>query len=175
MSKRIEWDALGEQGQYRMCIGCIVKAARARGIKADPLEHVGATWERVAVKVDAWEDDLPLLVWKCADAELHQVKRHERKAAACADFEIEGADGDALGSILDTVAGVGSVENEAVLRVDFARFHDALDAVNKRIVDGLALGLSVREIAPTVNMTHTAINKRVARMRSALVAEGVGA
>lgn len=174
MSKRNEWDALGEQGQYKMCVGCVVKVAHARGIKVDPLEHVGGTWERVAVKVDAWEEDLPLLVWGCAAAELQQVKRHDAKAAACADFEIMGADGDALGSVLDTVAGVGSVENEAVLRVDFSRFYDALDAVNKRIVDGLGYGKTRRELAAECDMSHTAISKRLYKMRAALVAEGVG-
>lgn len=155
-------------------IGRNVQVARDKGVRVDPLEHVGGVWERVAGKVDASELDLPLLVWKCAAAELQQVKRHEDKAAACADFEVVNADGDALGSVLDTVAGVGSVENEAVLRVDFSRFYDALDAVNKKIVDGLALGYSRRKIAPTVSMSTTAVNKRLYKMRAALAAEGVG-
>lgn len=174
MSKRNEWDALGDRAQWQMCIGCIVKVAHARGIKVDPLEHVGGVWERVAVKVDAWEEDLPLLVWGCAAAELQQVKRYEDKAAAAADFEVMGADGDALGSVLELVAGVGSVENEAVLRVDFSRFYDALDAVNKRIVDGLAIGKTQTEIAPEVEMSQRAVSKRLCRMRAALAAEGVG-
>lgn len=174
MSKRKEWDALGETAQFKMCCGCIVEVAHDKGVKVDPLAHVGGVWERVAVKVDSADIDLPLLVWKCAAAELQQVGRHERKAAACADFEVMGADGDALGSVLDTVAGVGSVENEAVLRVDFSRFYDALDAVNKKIVDGLALGYSRHKIAPTVNMSTTAVNKRLYKMRAALAAEGVG-
>lgn len=174
MSKRKEWDALGDRAQWQMCIGCIVQVARDKGVRVDPLEHVGGVWERVAGKVDASELDLPLLVWKCAAAELQQVKRHSDKAAACADFEVVNADGDGLGSVLDMVAGVGSVENEAVLRVDFGRFYDALDDVNKKIVDALALGLVRREIAPTVSMTPTAVTKRIHRMRAALAAEGVG-
>lgn len=168
MSKRNEWDALGETGQFQMCCGCIVQAARNKGVKVDPLAHVGGCWERVAGKVDATDEDLRLVVYKAAAAELQQVARHERKAAAAADFDVQGADGDRLGSVLDLVAGADSVENEAVLRVDFSRFYVALDAVNQQIVEGLALGRSMREIAPTVGMTHRAISKRVAKMRAAL-------
>ena len=168
MSKRNEWDALGEKGQFQMCCGCIVEAAHNKGLRVDPLAHVGGCWERVAGKVDASELDLPLLVYKCAAAELQQVGRHERKAAAAADFEIEGADGDGLGSVLDLVAGVGSVENEAVTRVDFGVFYAALDAVNKKIVDGLAVGLTRRELAADCGMSHTAVSKRLYKMRGAL-------
>lgn len=173
MSKRIEWEALGEQGQFQICVRCIGKAAHRLGVKVDPLAHVGGVWERVAVAVDAAEVDLALLVWRCAVLELQQVGRHERKAAACSDFEVKGADGDALGSVLDTVAGVGSVENEAILRVDFSRFYAALDSVNKKIVDGLAVGKNRRELGAEVGMSGTAVEKRLKKMRAALVAEGV--
>ena len=168
MSKREEWNALGEQAQWKMIIGCIVEVAHDKGVKVDPLAHVGGVWERVAVKVDSADIDLPLLVWKCAAAELQQVKRHECKAAAAADFEIKGADGDGLGSVLDLVAGVGSVENEAVTRVDFSRFYALLDAVNKRIVGELAEGYTHQEIATSVKMTQEAVSKRVRRMRPLL-------
>ena len=170
MSARTEWKAMSEQAQFKMCVGCIIKAARTMGIKVDPLEHVGGTWERVAGKVDDAEGvDLPLVVWKCASAELQQVRRHERKAAAAADYEVFGADGDGLGSVLELVAGAGSVENEAVTRVDFSRFYAALDAVNKRIVDGLGYGKTRRELADDCGMSHAAVSKRLYKMRAALV------
>jgi hypothetical protein len=168
MTKRNEWDALGENGQYKMIIGCIVQAAQKRGIKVDPLAHVGGVFIRVAEQVDETELDLRLLCWKCAASELQQYGRHERKAAAAADFEVQGADGAALGSVLELIAGAGSVENEAVLRVDFSRFYAALDAVNKKIVDGLALGYSRCKIAPTVKMTPPAVTARIHKMRAAL-------
>lgn len=168
MSKRKEWEALGEQAQYKMCMGCIVKVAHDKGVKVDPLEHVGGVWERVAGKVDASELDLSLLTWKCARAELQQVGRRERKAAAAAEYEIMGAEGDGPGSVLDMVAGVGSVENEAVTRVDFGRFFDGLDAVNRRIVNGLGVGMTRRQLGAACGMSHAAINKRVNKMRAAL-------
>lgn len=170
MTKRNEWDALGENGQYKMIIGCIVQAAQKRGIKVDPLAHVGGVFIRVAEQLDASEMDLLMLVWKCAAAELQQYGRHERKAAAAADFEVQGADGGALGSVLDLIAGAGSVENEAVTRVDFSRFYAALDAANKRIVDGLAVGRTRRELAGDCEMSHTAVSKRIYKMRAALAA-----
>ena len=170
MSKRNEWDALGENGQYKMIICCIVEAAKAHGINVDPLAHVGGVFIRVAEQLDETPYDLPLLCWRCAFAELQQVARHERKAAACADFEVRGADGDALGSVLELIAGAGSVENESVTRVDFSRFYATLDAVNKKIVDGLAVGLTRRELAGDCEMSHTAVNKRIYKMRAALAA-----
>lgn len=170
MSKRDKWDALGENGQYKMIIGCIVEAAKARGIKVDPLAHVGGVFIRVAEQLDETPFDLPLLCWRCAFAELQQYGQHERKAAAAADFEVQGADGAGLGSVLELIAGAGSVENEAVTRVDFSRFYAALDAVNKRIVDGLAVGLTRRELAGDCEMSHTAINKRIYKMLAALAA-----
>ena len=170
MSKRQEWDTLGEREQYKMIIGCVVEAARNRGMKVDPLAHVGGVWVRVAEKLDDAEIDMRLLVYRCASVELQHAERHERKAAACADFEVMGAEGDGLGSVLDMVAGVGSVESEAVTRVDFAAFYETLDAVNKRIVDGLSLGMTRRELAADCRMSTTAIGKRVCKMRAALAA-----
>ena len=167
MSARTEWETMSEQAQMRMITGCVVKAAHKRGARVNPLDYAGDTWLRVMDKLDM-EKDLVLICMDAAEMALQKGLRHERKAAACADFEVMGADGNRLGSVLDLVAGCGSVENEAVTRVDFGVFFAALDAVNQQIVEGLALGRSMREIAPEIGITHTAINKRVAKMREML-------
>ncbi len=168
MSARSEWNALTEQAQFRMCVGCIVEVARDKGGRVDPLEHVGGTWERINAKLDDADIALPLLAYKAAAAELQQAGRHERKATAAADFEVRGADGDALGSVLDTVAGVGSVENEAVTRVDFSRFFATLDTINQHIVNAMAAGMTQEEVAPSMCMSQSAVSKRLRKMRTAL-------
>ncbi len=168
MSAKTEWEALSEQAQYKMLLGCIVKAAQKRGAKVNPCDYAGDTWLRVMEKLDDADCDLPLLVYRAAQMALQKAFRHDKKYAAAADYEIKSKDGDGMGSVLELIAGAGSVENEAVTRVDFSVFYAALDAVNREIVNGLGAGYSAREIAPSVNMTHTAVNNRVARMREAL-------
>lgn len=167
MSARTEWEALNEQDQMRMITGSICKAAHNKGLRVDPLAHAGDTWMRVMDKLDA-NKDLPLIVMDAAEMALQKAMRHERRAAACADFEVQGADGDTARSVLEIIAGVKNVEEQAITRADFSAFLAGLDGINRKIVDGLASGFSAREIAQTVSMTHTAVNKRIHAMRAVL-------
>lgn len=170
MSARAKWNALTEQSQYGLIVGCICRTAKLHGVSAgDPLSHVGDTWLRVMDKLDE-DKDLRLIVMDSAWAALQKAYRQDKRYADAANFEVKDADGVADCSVLDLVAGGGSVENEAVVRVDFGVFYDALDAINKQIVDGLAVGLTYREIAPTVNLTHGAVGARIGRMRETLTA-----
>ena len=88
------------------------------------------------------------------------------KYADADNFTVAGADGDGLGQVLDMVAGSGSVEAEAILRVDFGRFYDTLDASNKKLVSGRAAGYLFREIGPTLpkKMSHAAMEHRLSRL-----------
>lgn len=170
MSKkaREDWKSLGERGQFKMILGSVAKAAKKRGVSVNPADYAGETWIRVEERLDGAEEDLPLLVFKAAYNALQQMARQDRKFAAADNTPVKGADGDELGGVLDMVAGVGSVENEAVLRVDFSRFYEALDECNKRIVNGRAAGLYFREIAPLLpkEMSRAAMEKRLDVMKT---------
>ena len=167
MTARAQWEAMSEQGQLKMIIGCIVTAARTNHMSVNPLDHVGDTYIRLIEKLDQ-DRDLPLIVTRAAGAALQKAHWQDKKFADADNYEIKSADGESLGGILELIAGAGSVENEVVTRIDFGRFYKQLDGINKQIVNGLAVGLVRREIASTVNMTTTAVTMRVHKMRETL-------
>lgn len=169
MSKRHEWESLSEQAQFKMICGCVCKAAHKRGVKIDPCELSGDTWLRVQDKLDA-DKDLLLIVMDAAEMALQKALRHDKKYLDADDYDVKGADGEALGSILDLIEGAGSVEAEAVTRVDFSVFYAALDATNKSIVNAKAVGLTQERIAPLVHISQSAVSSRLRRMRTALAA-----
>lgn len=61
-----------------------------------------------------------------------------------------------------------STETAAIIRVDMSTFLNTRDPIDAEIVSGLWLGLTLREIAAHVNISHVAVKKRVDKMRSAL-------
>lgn len=166
MSKREEWEALGETGQYKIILSTVAKVAKRQGVKVNPLDYAGETWLKVAEWVDGSALDLPLIVWRAAVSAIGREARQLRKYADADNFTVAGADGDGLGQVLDMVAGSGSVEAEAILRVDFGRFYDTLDASNKKLVSGRAAGYLFREIGPTLpkKMSHAAMEHRLSRL-----------
>ncbi len=166
MSKRQEWEALGETGQYQMVVNVIAKYARKKGVKLNPLDYAGEVWIKTTEKIDESELDLLLIVWRAAESAIGREARACRRMHEADNFVIEGADGDGLGQFLDMVAGSGSVEAEAILRVDFGRFYDTLDASNKKLVSGRAAGYLFREIGPTLpkKMSHAAMEHRLSRL-----------
>lgn len=167
MTARAQWEDMSEQDQLRMIIGCIVKAAHAKHMTGNPLDYVGDTYIRLTEKLDE-DRDLPLIVTCAAGAALQSAYRHDKKFTDADNSKIQSADGETLGGILELIAGAGSVENEVVTRIDFGNFYEQLDCINKRIVNGLAVGRVRREIAPAVNMTASAVTKRIHNMREAL-------
>ena len=147
MSKRNEWDGLGEAGQYRMILGTVAKVAKRSGLSVNPADYAGETWLKVAELLDRCEElDLPLIVWRAATSALNREEYQRRKYAAADAYTVTGADGDALGTILDLVADSGSVEAEAVLRVDFSRFYEGLDALDRQLLQERAAGRTFREM-----------------------------
>lgn len=169
MSKREEWEALGERGQFKMILGCVAKVAKKRGVSVNPADYAGETWIRTEERLDGAEVDLPLLVYRAAAAAMDRAAYQDRKFAAADNTPVKGADGDELGGVLDLIADGGNVEAVAILRADFGRFFDGLDECNKKILNGRAAGLYFREIAPTLpkEMTLQAIMKRLGVMEKA--------
>lgn len=168
MTNRERFEALSENEQYKLLVGCIAKEAKRRGVKVDALAHVGETYIKLMERLDGSEKDLPLVVMDAAGSAIAKAYREDAKYTAADNSPITGADGAELESILDVVAGPGSVEAEAIVRVDFSRFYAALDARNKKIVGGLVAGKVRRVIAPEIGISTTGVTKRVLKMRETL-------
>ena len=164
MSKRKEWEALSEQAQWKMIIGCICKAAHNQGMSVTPCDYAGDTWERLTDKLDSAEKDLLLVVMDAAEAALRHVYRRGKRDA----FQEVHDTGDAEhGSMWDVIPDRGSVETQVIIRVELETFYEGLDTKNRIIVDGLAIGKTQTEIAPEVGMSQRAVSKRVQKMRGA--------
>ena len=167
MTAREAWEAMNEQAQMRMLAGCIVKAAKNRGMTVDPMELAGDVYIRLADKLDA-DKPLVLAVMDAAEMSLQKQLRHERRDAAVV-HEVMGNDGESTSAVdllMDTTRD--SIEDRTITKVNFDVFLSGLDALNTRIVNDLIAGHSAREIAASVHLSHTAVNKRLNKMRSVL-------
>ena len=168
MSKREEWEALGETGQYKMILGVIGKVIKRRyyGNKVDALDFVGAVWLKTVELLDGSEDDLPRIVWRAADSAVGREVRQLRKYAAADNTPVRGGDGDEIGSLLDLVSDGGSVEALAILRADFSAWYDGLSDGNKEIIRRRALdGETMEAIADRLDVSYPAVWMRLHRMR----------
>ena len=166
MSKREEWEALGETGQYKMILGVIGKVSKRQGVKVNPLDYAGETWLKVAEWVDGSALDLPLIVWRAAVSAIGREARQLRKYADADNFTVAGADGDGLGQVLDLVADSGNVEAVAILRADFENFYKGLSDGNREIIRRRALdGETMEAIAARQNVSYAAVWNRLHRMR----------
>ena len=68
-----------------------------------------------------------------------------------------------------TAAPLPQPESMAIARDAISRA--AKDDIDRAIMDALARGYSAREIAPRVGMSHTAVNKRISKLRQRYTAE----
>lgn len=171
MSKRQEWESLGESAQYKMILCTVARVSKRRGCKVDVLDFVGETWLKVSELLDGSEEDLPRIVWRAADSAVGREVRQLRKYAAADNFVIEGADGDGLGQVLDLVADSGSVEAVAILRADFGRYYRTLDEKNREIVTRrITDGETQERIAGRLDVSRVAVANRLHRMRGQVAA-----
>lgn len=171
MSKREEWEALGETGQYKMILGVIGKVAKRQGHKLDALDYVGAVWLKTVELLDGSALDLPLIVWRAAVSEIGREARQLRKYADADNTPVRGGDGDEIGSLLDLVSDGGSVEALAILRADFSAWYDGLSDGNKEIIRRRALdGETMEKIADRLDVSYPAIWMRLHRMRGHMAA-----
>ena len=166
MEIREQWEALGD-GQYTMCIRCTAKAAKRYGFKVNPVDYAGEVWLRVVEALNG-EDlpPLPLLVWRCAAHALAAARRQDMKYADAENFTVKDADGCEVGSILELIADSGSVEAEAIVRVDFSRFYEALDATDKAIIRYASAGDRQEVIAAKVGKSQPMISRKLRKLRA---------
>ena len=164
---RGQWESLGDDGQYQICIKCLVRAAKRYGFRGvNPADYVGTVWLRVVNTLESGNVPLPLLVARCAVRVLDAERRQDMKFAAAEDFTIRTGNGDELGSILDLVSDSGSVENEAVLRVDFGRFYDALAALDQAIIRYASEGDGQETVAMKVGVDQSTVSRRLRKLRA---------
>lgn len=165
---RGQWEALGDNGQFEICVKCTARAAKRYGFRGvNPVDYAGAVWLRVVETLESGNAaPLPLLVARCAVRVLAAARRQDMKYAAAEDFTIKNGDGDELGSVLDLVSDSGSVEAEAIVRVDFSRFYDALDALDQAIIRYASAGDGQEAIAAKVGKNQATVSRRLRKMRA---------
>ena len=171
MSAINEWYSMTGEQQFAMIERGIYAVARKRGARIDEAaEYVGDVWMRVtdALQGDADSDKLMWIVFRAADATIRREQRHKQKAAACI-CEVQGTDGEPV-NVVETLieSRRDSTEQQAIIRVVLEQFLDGKDDTDIQIINGLAAGYSAREVATDAGMSHTAINKRAARLRAEL-------
>ena len=171
MSAIIGWNSMTDEQQFSMIERGIYAAARKRGARIeDAAEYVGDVWMRVTEALQG-EPDIDKLLWivfRAADASIRREQRYEQKADACIR-ETQNRDGESV-SVVETLIASwrDSTEQQAIIRVTLEQFLDSKDSVDLEIINGLAAGFSAREIAEEAGMSHTAVNKRVSKLRTVL-------
>lgn len=171
MSASSEWYGMSGVAQLDMIKGSIYRAAKLRRVRVvDASEYVGGTWERIVSNLDG-DAPLRLVALRAAAACIEQEARAERKHSAASVREIEDADGEKMSYVEALIASDrDSTETQAIIRVELARFVAGLDSTDKDILNLSAAGYTLREIAPTVNLSHVGVHKRLEKMRAALSA-----
>lgn len=168
MTIREQWESLKDNGQYEICIKCTARAAKRFGFRGiNVFDYVGAVWLRVVEALDG-EDlpPLPLLVARCAVRVLDAERRQDMKFAAAENFTVRTGDGDELGSILELIADSGSVEAEAIVRVDFSRFYEVLSVLDQRIIHYAGAGNSQVETAERIEVDQSTVSRRLRKLRA---------
>lgn len=109
------------------------------------------------------------VIYNAARASIAKVHYDDTKHGK-ADIRTVEDDKGAEHSYVETMASSkrDNTELSAVIRADMASFLRTRDQVDAEIVAGLWLGLTMREIAVRVGMSHVAVKKRIDKMRFAL-------
>ena len=177
MSAKLEWEAMSPEQQLAMLERMVGTAARKRGMHvSDVAEYVGDVWELLTAYLadESVVDSLSLLAYRAAAAAVLKEHRHKQKHIAASIREIENESGGAVNAIETLIAsGRDSTEDQAIIRAEYEKALLSLNRKDRRIINRLAAGFSAREIALEIGMSHTAINKRVAKIRRVLTVEGL--
>lgn len=70
-------------------------------------------------------------------------------------------------------AAWGSIEDDALVNLEFRAWYADLDALGKAIVGMRAAGIPQRDISRTTALAQTTISKRLARYKKQLIGQGV--
>lgn len=181
-----QWNAMTGEDQFKFCENC-VKLAIKQGRRLKPgyefCDAAQDTAERVLkvlanpAKLDADTErresqgkagnTLAAIVCRAANNSMANISYHGGKHSKATRRKITAEDGYEI-DVLDTVASKGSTEDAAITRVILKDFYSGLDSTDQIIFDGMARGMTEREIAPAVGVSYVAVHKRITKLRTAL-------
>lgn len=116
------------------------------------------------------------IVYNAARASIAAIYYQDSKHGAAYDWEISDNNGNTA-SYLETCCGdkTANTETSAIIRVDMARFMNARDEIDRKIIELVQEHYTEREIAKALGnkISNVAVHKRIAKIRAALLASGV--
>lgn len=108
----------------------------------------------------------------CAKQAVMCIYRAEYKHGSAARDFVD-ADGERQ-SIVETLCPSGDdTAREVVFAYALEQFRASRDAIDNAIIDALTAGKNYRAIGESLNMSHVAVVKRVAKLRKAMVESGI--
>ena len=185
---RRQWQTMDGPQQYTALIRMawsIKRRAEATGRVADT-EWITTPDDAKTVAADAWprvapaldrndqrDDPRPLayILYAACTQAAHTIARAEyRHASACCQIVAIDADGDAADQTpLDvlpsvTAAPVSDPEGAAIIRAAIEAA--AADNTDRQIIQALTVGLTVRQIAAALDLSKSAVQRRIDSIRS---------
>ena len=181
-----QWDSMTGEEQYTFCKNCVKRELKMgrrlkAGIEFD--DAVQGTAERVltvlasTVKLDAdtvrresqgkAANTLVAVVCRAAHATVERMAYHDAKDSVAANWTISDDEGHEI-DVLDTIAATENIEDAAIFRATLQQFVKSLDEINQKILSWKINGLTERELAPIVGISHVAVHKRLAKMQKEL-------
>lgn len=180
-----EWDAMTGTERHNFCRNCVLKAIREgrRLANGDELgDAINNTYVTVAGNLldsstlakkierrasQGFNESLAAIISRAAKANLQrEMSRAERDSVVISDTAIN--DSGEEYSLFDSIAGASDTEKTATIRAALKDFYNGLDSKNKTIFGGMIQGKTERETAPEVDISNTAVHKRIAKIRANL-------
>lgn len=180
------WNAMTDTQQIELCWKCIwtkIHQGRTVGL-GDTMEDIfQSVFENVLSRLenmDTLEADckrresqgkapntLVGIVYRAANNILTNSVYHGQKNGKATRWTVTDETGDEL-DMLDTIAAADNTEKAAITRTTLQQFIASRDTIDQQIIQGKVDGLTEREIAAIVGISGPAVNKRIAKIRTAL-------
>ena len=190
-----QWNALSEQEQIDTARRCIIKAA-AKQIGGKALsafyqrheldELLSETWlklsdrmtESYLTALDAHRAErgtepvtMITVVFRAALDAIRAAQREDDRDARNRLEPCTDEDGNEYSAVDGLITSRRhNTETEAITRIMYAEIVNGLDSTDRIIIESLLGGYHQREAAEAVNVSAPAVNKRVRRIRAAVVA-----
>ena len=180
-----EWNDMTPEQQLNFCKACVCKAIK-RGRTLKPLydledasqetyckmlqrlQDVGKLAKNIEQRANkGFGDSLAAIVTRAANATMEGIAYRHRKDSKATSQTTTTADGETL-DLLDTIAATADTETSATIRATLKDFYNSLDDTSKIIFAGLVNGMTERELAPTVGISHVATHNRMVKIRAQL-------
>ena len=182
-----EWNAKDGTERHNFCRNCVYRSIK-KGRKLKAGNEIGDATNDVYVKVAAqlldadklaknierrasqgFTESLASIITRAANATLQRESDQEKRDSVVISETTTNGSGENY-SLFDTVAGTADTERSATIRATLKSFYSSLDSKNKTIFGGMVKGMTEREIAPTVGISHVATHNRMVKIRAELAA-----